>query len=206
MSANDLPIPEGYLRNAVGHLVHESEISEQDKLRDQVVMDLVTQGKELHKALQAYKKKALADIADLINIASQKWQMSIGGKKGNVSLVSFDGEFMVQRVYSERITYTEEMEVAKAKVLECVQGWSAESNIHLATLAMRAFQTNKKGEISMSRIVEMLSYEIDDPKWRQAMEAVNDSLMVCGTAVYIRIYERDENGKYQNLALNIAGV
>lgn len=199
-------IPEGYRPNAVGHLVHESEVKEQDLLRDQVVTDLVTRGEAIHKTLQEYKEKALSDIADLINISSQKWELSLGGKKGNVSLTSFDGELMIQRVYADRISYSEEMEVAKHKVLECVESWSAGSNKHLSTLAMRAFQTNKKGEISISRIIEMLNYEIDDKNWMQAMEAVRHSLKVCGTAVYVRIYRRDENGKYRNLVLNISGV
>ncbi|WP_233007183.1 DUF3164 family protein [Rheinheimera faecalis] len=199
-------VPAGWRKNAVGHLVHESEIKEQDLFRDSVVTDLVTEGIALHKALKAYKEKALNDVADLIGISAQKWQMTLGGKKGNVSITSFDGELMIQRVYAERITYTEEMEVAKAKVDECVQKWSNESNPHIVTLATRAFQRNKSGELSMSRIIEMLSYKIDDPEWIAAMQVVSDSLRVCGTAVYIRIYQRDDNGKYINMTLNISGV
>lgn len=198
--------PPGWRSNAIGHLVHESEIKEQDLFRDSVVTDLVTEGIALHQALKAYKEKALKDVADLIGISAQKWQMNLGGKKGNVSITSFDGELMIQRVYAERITYTEEMEVAKAKVDECVQKWKAGSNPHIVTLANRAFQTNKNGDLSMSRIIEMLSYKIDDPEWLAAMQVVNDSLRVCGTAVYIRIYKRDDNGKYINMTLNISGV
>lgn len=199
-------IPEGYLVNAAGHLVPEGQVREQDKLRDQVVTELVAQGERLNEDLKAFKQKALSDIADLINISSQKWQMSLGGKKGNVSLTSFDGELMIQRVYANRITYTEQLEVAKAKVLECVQSWSAGSNQHLATLAMQAFQTNNNGEISVSKLVQMLNYEIEDEDWKVAMEAVRDSLTNNGKAVYVRIYRRDENGKYRSLPLNIAAL
>lgn len=199
-------IPAGWRKNAVGHLVHESEIKEQDKYRDQVVTDLVTAGKALHEAIKAYKQTSLADVADLISISAEKYGLNLGGKKGNVSITSFDGELMIQRVYADRITYTEEMEVAKAKVFECVKNWGETSNKHIVTMATRAYQTNKKGEISISRIIEMLSYEIDDPDWLKAMDVVRESLRVCGSAVYIRIYERDENGKYQNLPLNISAV
>ncbi len=199
-------IPAGWRRNAVGHLVHETEIKEQDNLRDSVVTDLFKEGKAIHTALTAFKQKALTDLADLIRISADKWQMKLGGKKGNVSITSFDGKLMIQRVYADRITYTEEIEVAKAKVFECTRRWGEESNKHIVTLATRAFQSNRKGEISLSRIIEMLSYEIDDPEWLQAMDVVRDSLRVCGSAVYVRIYEQDEAGKYRNLSLNISGV
>lgn len=184
----------------------ENELARLRARQKQYLSGAASHGKTLYEALKAYKEKALSDIADLIRISAEKYGMNLGGKKGNISITAFDGELMIQRVYADRITYTEEMEVAKAKVFECVKNWGEVSNKHIVTLATRAYQTNKNGEISISRIIEMLSYEIDDPDWLQAMEAVRESLRVCGSAVYIRIYERDENGKYKNLPLNISAV
>ncbi|WP_435608525.1 DUF3164 family protein [Pseudomonas knackmussii] len=201
-----IPIPEGWVRNAVGNLVHESEVREQDKLRDRVVTDIATEANRLHEALKALKTKALADIEDLISIAGEKYDMKLGGPKGNVSLFSFDGRYKVLRVFSDRVTFTEEMEVAKAKVFECIRSWGEESNKHLLTLATNAFRLNRQGEISVSRVAEMMRAEIDDPEWKKAMEAVKDSLIVCGSAVYIRVQERRSNGQYETINLDIAGV
>lgn len=201
-----IQIPEGWVRNAVGNLVHESEIREQDKLRDRVVTDLVIEAIRLNQALKALKEKALGDIADLISIAGEKYDMKLGGPKGNVSITSFDGRYKVQRVYSDRITYTEEMEVAKAKVFECIRSWGEDSNKHLLTLATNAFRLNRQGEISISRVTEMMRADIDDPEWKKAMEAVKDSLIVSGSAVYIRVYERVGEDRYQAISLDIAGV
>ena len=39
-------VPEGYMQNAAGHLVHLDHVREQDKLRDGVVNDLVSQAIE----------------------------------------------------------------------------------------------------------------------------------------------------------------
>lgn len=206
MHAQQIQIPEGWVRNAVGSLVHETEIREQDKLRDRVVTDIATQATSLSAALKALKTKALDDIADLISIAGEKYDMKLGGPKGNVSLTSFDGRYRVQRVCADRITYTEEMEVAKAKVFECIRSWSDESNKHLVTIATNAFRLNRQGEISVSRVAEMMRYEIDDAEWKKAMEAVKDSLTVSGKAVYVRVQERLDDGTYQTIILNIAGV
>ncbi len=204
--AKHIPIPEGWVRNAVGNLVHESEIREQDKLRDRVVTDIAAEANRLHEALKALKKKALSDIDDLISIAGEKYDMKLGGPKGNVSLLSFNGQYKVMRVYADRVTYTEEMEVAKAKVFERIRSWGEESNKHLLTLATNAFRLNRHGEISISRVTEMMRAEIDDSEWKKAMDAVKDSLIVSGSAVYIRVQQRQDNGQYETINLDIAGV
>lgn len=210
MSSTHIEIPKGWLRNAAGNLVHESEIRDQDKLRDRVVTDLVKEALALNESLKAMKVKALADIDDLISIAGEKYDMKIGGPKGNVSLFSFDGRYKIQRVFADRITYTEEMEVAKSKVFECINGWGQnaheQAHKHLFTLATNAFRLNGNGEISISRVTEMMRADIDDPEWQKAMQAVKDSLIVCGSAVYIRVYERVGEESYRPISLDIARV
>lgn len=206
MQEQQIHIPEGWVRNAIGNLVHETEIREQDKLRDGVVTDIAATAVALSAALKALKEKALTDIDDLISIAGEKYDMKLGGPKGNVTLTSFDGSYRVQRVSADRITYTEEMEVAKAKVFECIRSWSDDSNKHLVTIATNAFRLNRQGEISVSRVAEMMRIEIDDPEWKKAMEAVKDSLAVSGKAIYVRVQERQKDGAYKTISLDIAGV
>ncbi|HDL4195665.1 TPA: DUF3164 family protein, partial [Mannheimia haemolytica] len=45
-----------------------------------------------------------------------------------------------------------------------------------------------------------------DARWNQAMTAISDSVQVIGSKGYIRFYKRDENGKYQPISLDMAGV
>ncbi|AMO73819.1 DUF3164 family protein [Pseudomonas citronellolis] len=210
MATNAIEIPAGWVRNATGNLVHESEISEQDRLRDRVVMDVAAVALRLNSELKALKAKALADIDDLITIAGEKYDMKLGGPKGNVSLLSFDGQFKLKRIHQDSIGYTEEMEVAKAKVFECISRWGQtvheDAHKHLFTLATRAFRPTKSGEISISRVTEMLGAEINDPDWKAAKQAVMDSLTVNGKAVYIQVQQRAEGKKYSTILLDIAGV
>lgn len=200
-------IPEGYRKNALGHLVPESDVREQDKLRDQVACELTTEAIALHKALVKFKQKALEDIADLISIAGERYGIQMGGKKGNVSILSYDGQFKVVRSYAERISFTEEMEVAKQMVFDCVNTWSEGANNHLLAVINRVFSPNKNGQIRTADVLDLLRLEIDDPHWKSAMQAVKDSILVIGTAVYIRVYQRIANtDQYQPISLDLAGV
>ncbi|PIA66160.1 sulfate transporter [Ectopseudomonas toyotomiensis] len=208
--AEQIQVPEGWLRNAAGGLQHESEIREQDKMRDMVVMGIVKDAVRLHEELKALKKRALEEIDDLVTIAGEKFDMKLGGPKGNVSLISFDGRYKVKRVYSNVQTFTEEMEVAKVKVFECISRWgktvSEDAHRHLFTLATNAFRLTRQGEISLSRVQEMTRVDIDDEDWKKAMEAVKDSIIVNGKAVYIQVQERVGEKAYRTILLDIAGV
>lgn len=200
-------IPAGFWLNGSGHLVPEDQISEQDKLRDQVARDLVTQATMLTAALRAFKEKALADIDDLVRISAERYGASLGGRKGNVTVSTFDGRYRVSRAVSERIAFTEEIEAAKELINGCILRWSEGGNANIRVLVDRAFRTDTRGQLKTAAILDLLRVEIEDSEWQAAMEALRDSIQVTGTAVYVRVHERIGTGdQYRQVPLDIAGV
>lgn len=200
-------IPEGYLEDSSGRLVPESQIRDQDKLRDSVVCDLAEEAIGLNHALAQFKRKALADIADVIQIAADKWQVDLGGKKGNISLTSFNGQYKVQRTYAERITFTEELEAAKELFGRCLDRWTEHADTNIRALVDRAFRTNKNGQIRTAELLGLLRLEIEDSEWLQACDALKTSISVSGSTVYVRIYERiGSSDNYRQISLDLAGV
>ena len=200
-------IPEGYLEDAQGRLVHESQVREQDKLRDSVVRELVAEALKINHGLKQFKARALNDIADVIQIAADKWEVDLGGKKGNISLLSFDGKYKVQRTYAERITFTEELEAAKELFGRCLDRWTADANTNIRALVDRAFRANKNGQIRTAELLGLLRLEIEDSEWEMACEALKQSISVNGSTVYIRIYERiGDSEHYRHIPLDLAGV
>jgi hypothetical protein len=202
-----IKVPEGMRVNADGHFVPEASIREQDLLRDQVVMALVPEALSLSRDMAAYKAKALNDISDLIEIAADRYGAKLGGKKGNVSLVSFDGRYKIQRTYREVVAFTEEIEAAKALIDSCLVRWSEGANANIRTVVSQAFRKNRSGEISTGKVLDLMRMEIDDEEWNRAMIALKDALKSNGTAVYIRVYERIENtDQYKPISLDIAAL
>lgn len=199
--------PSGYMRNAAGHLVPESQVREHDKLRDQTVRDLVKQAVELNAQLAEFKGRALADIADLVSVSAERYDVSIGGKKGNVSITTYDGEYKVTRTMAERLTFTEELEAAKELVNRCIDRWSEGANGNIRALVDRAFKANGKGQIKTTAILDLLRLEIEDDEWARAMEALKDSIQTTGTAIYVRVYKRlPQTDEYIAVPLDLAAV
>lgn len=202
-----MQIPEGYLKNAAGHLVPADKVRESDKFRDAAVRELALEAVELNKRLAAFKRKALRDIQDLIKISAERYKVELGGDKGNVSLATYDGEFKVLRAFAERLSFTEELQTAKALVDKCIRKWSEGANGNIQVLVDRAFRTDRKGDIRSTAILELLRFEIDDPDWKTAMEALKDSIQAVGSAVYVRVYRRLEGSdSYVAVPLDLAAV
>lgn len=200
-------IPDGYMKNAAGHLVPRDHVREQDLLRDDVARGLADRAVSLSHELKQFKVRALTEIADLVTISAERYKVSIGGEKGNVTVTTFDGQYKIVRAYSERITFTEEIEAAKALINQCIIRWSEGANDNIRALVDRAFRTDSKGQIKMAAVLELLRLEIKDDEWLRAMQAIRDSIQSTGTAVYVRVYERvGESEQYRAVPLDLATV
>lgn len=200
-------IPAGYMKNALGHLVPEANVREQDKLRDQVARSLVTDARNINAMLAAFKKKALGDIDDLVKIAGERYDVTLGGKKGNISVSTYDGQFKVQRSVADVLQFTEEMEAAKALIMACIKRWSEGANPQISALVSRAFAPGRNGQLKTAAVLDLLRIEIDDAEWKKAMQALKDSINATGTAVYVRVYERiGDSDQYKAIPLDLAAV
>ena len=201
------PTPEGYMRNAAGHLVPIEQVREQDLMRDEVARHLAQQALALNEMLAAFKARALADIADLVRIAGERYEVKLGGTKGNVTVTTYDGEYKIQRAIAERIEFTEELEAAKELINQCIDRWSQGANPHIRALVDRAFRTDTKGQIKTAAVLELFRLDIDDEEWLRAMQAIRDSIQSTGTATYVRVYRRiGKSEQYVSIPLDLAAV
>lgn len=199
-------VPDGYMANASGHLVHKTMVREHDLMRDEVARRLAERAIAAHKLLAEFKRDALADIADLVKITGERFDVKLGGDKGNVQIATYDGRFKVLRSVADRITFTEEIEAAKALINTCIQRWSEGANDNIRVLVDRAFRTDTKGQMKTSAVLELLRLEIDDSQWKKAMAAIKESIQSTGTATYVRVYQRNSAGAYDAITLDLAAV
>ncbi|MGP2976615.1 DUF3164 family protein [Serratia nevei] len=196
----------GYRKNAQGYLVPEDLIRTIDKLRDDVVLDIVEAAKALRQAMVDFKTASMQKIGDFTDLSSKEYGVEYGGTKGNVTLPSFDGQFKILRAVGDHRVFDERIQAAKKLIDDCVIAWSDGANDNLKALVDHAFRVNKQGRIDVNEVLGLRQVEIDDARWQEAMDAIADSIRVTGTSQYLRIYERQPNGKYVQISLDIAGV
>jgi len=206
MSSTSTDIPAGYRQDARGRLVHEDQIKPIDATRDALVLELVKRGLGVQEQLKAYKAQAHADIAAFIDLSAEQYGVRLGGTKGNVSLLSFDGRYKVQRAIAESIVFDERLQAAKALIDSCLREWTAGARPEVVTLVQDAFRVDSAGNIRTGSVLALRRLDIADERWQAAMRAIGEAVQVVGSKSYIRLYERDANGAYQPISLDLAGV
>ena len=180
-------VPAEYWMDAKGALIPVKLLKPIDLARDALVGEIVTKAIELNKLMKEFKNNSFADIAAFVDLSANEYDVKLGGKKGNVTLFTFDGRYKIQRAMADRLAF--------------------DARPELQILINRAFSTDKSGEVSTGAVLALRRYEIDDPRWHSAMTAIGESVQIVATSAYIRIYERiGDTDQYRPVALDMAAV
>ncbi|MBX9868183.1 MAG: DUF3164 family protein [Burkholderiaceae bacterium] len=200
-------IPDGYMQDAQGRLVPESLVKPIDKARDQLVQELINKAVAVKSTLVDFKKATFADIVAFVDLSLEQYDTKLGGKKGNVTLFSFDGKYKVQFAVSENIQFDERLQAAKSLIDECITEWSQGSSPEIQVLVQDAFKTDSEGNLNHGRILGLRRLDITDERWKRAMQAIGESVQVVGSKQYVRFYQRrNETDQYDPIALDMAAL
>ena len=162
--------------------------------------------KALQAEMRAVKSSLLSDVDAFVQLSGERYGVRLGGVKGNVQLLSFDGKYKLCRDYGQLLTFDEGLQAAKELIDGCLRRWCADSRPELRAVVEQAFKVDKKGRINTGAVLGLRRIEIDDPDWQEAMRAITESLQVLDSRVYVRAYERDASGAYQPISLDFASV
>ncbi|MGE4406075.1 DUF3164 family protein [Pseudomonas sp.] len=189
-----------------GRMVPIEMVKEIDLERDALVKEIVGEARRAAEVLKAFKHQAMGDVGAFVELSAEKYGAKLGGNKGNVTLTSYDGQYKIQRAIAEHVYFDERLQAAKALIDECIHAWSVDSRPEIKVLIDDAFQVDKQGNINTNRILSLRRLPIKDEKWGKAMEAIGDALQVGGSKAYLRIYERQADGSYRQINLDMAAI
>ncbi|ECR8362565.1 DUF3164 family protein [Salmonella enterica] len=202
-----LSAPEGYWIDARGVMTPADMVKQPDKDRDALVGEIIERALPLHKSLSEFKLSVFADTQAFRELSGEMYGAKVGGEKGNMTLYSWDGVYKVQVAIAERLAFDERLQAAKSLIDECLKEWTEDSRPEVISLIDEAFQVDKEGEVSTSRILRLRRLDIQDERWLNAMRAINDAILVVGSKKYVRLYRRvGDNNQYEPISLDLAAV
>lgn len=197
---------EEYMKDAQGRQVPLELIKDVDILRDQTVRAVMKKTFQQRDVLKEFKQSIWQDLQAFLDISSEQHGVKHGGEKGNITLLSFDGQYKILIAVNDCIIFNEKLQIAKALIDNCIKRWAETSGPEIKALIDDAFQVDKTGNINKARILRLKQLKIEDPEWVQAMAAIADSVTVASTKTYMRFYERKQDGSYQNIPLDVAAL
>ncbi len=181
---------ERYMRDAKGSLVPLAMVKPVDKLMDETVRTIIDFARTLSAQISRFKGHTFEDVNAFQTLIEQEYGAKIGGSKGNLTLVSFDGTLKVQVQIADLIEFGPELRAAKILIDDCLTDWGQSSRPEIRALVDRVFSVGKEGEINRAELFSLLRLDIADTRWLEAMRAIRESIRVIGSKKYVRFYER----------------
>lgn len=196
-----------HMKDHKGRLVPVDQIRPIDLARHDVVLSLVQAAKVERDALATLKKNMLDDLSAFVQLSAEEYGVTLGGTKGNLTLMSFDHRYKVARQISDFLTFDERLQVAKELIDTCIREWAEGADGKIRALVEHAFQVDKAGKVSTERVLGLRRINIEDERWAKAMQAISDSLQIAASKTYVRLYERDEEtDEWHPISLDLASV
>ena len=181
--------------DAQGRYVPVENIRTVDVLRDEAIRsffdDIIKAGEEI----AALKKKVFKTVDDFLDLSASQYGVVQKASRGNITLRTYNGEYVVKLTSQEYLEFDEQLQVAKDLIDECLLKWCEGANASLAAFVKDAFRVDRKGRLDSRRILELRKYDIDDDRWKEAMDAISNSVRVAGSRRYVRFYRINDEGK-----------
>jgi hypothetical protein len=197
---------EEFMRDPRGRLVPIEIVDEIDKLRDDLVNELVDHAYIVRDNMRDLKRKAFDDIKAFVNLSAEKYGKSWGGSKGNITLQSYDGSRKIIVAIADNIDFNERLQIAKSLIDECLDDWGAESRREMRAIIDKAFYVDKGQRLNTKAILGLRTLNISHPKWKMAMDAISDAIIITSTKAYIRFYDIDSEGRERQVVLDMANA
>ncbi|HEV2675521.1 MAG TPA: DUF3164 family protein [Aliidongia sp.] len=204
---NTAAVPEGYRRDSKERLVPAHMIRPTDLLEDQLVEKMMGYADELSSQISRFKAHCFSDVGAFIDLLKEKYQLARGGVKGNMTFTAYDGCSKVQVAIAENMVFGPELQIAKGLIDECIVDWAEGADANLRVLVDHAFKTDQEGQVSREAVFALRRVEIQDDRWKRAMEAVGDSIRIVGSKAYIRFYRRTSpTARWDAITIDMAGA
>lgn len=196
-----------FLTDSMGRLVPRGLVKDIDLLRDELVRDIADAATKASNMLAWLKGKMLSDLRAFEQLSAEKYDVRVGGSKGNITLQSYDGRIRVTRSVQGHIAFDERLQVAKQLIDQCIARWTVGANTNVRALIEHAFQTDRQGKVSTERVLGLRKLDIEDAEWQQAMRAIVDSITVTSSTTYVRVHVRvGDTDQWQQVPLDLASV
>ena len=174
-----------------------------EQMKTDAIVGLITVAKDINERLTEFKQHSFETMDTLYDLLKEYSGRHAGGK-GNFS-VEFEN-FKVDYSRQGRGSYDERATEAEKYIFDFIESrYSEDEGTKEFILSLLE---RKKGELDPDNIQKLYKYEskFADPNFSKACELFRESYQYNHSKDYIRFYEKDEHGKWQNILLQFSAI
>lgn len=199
--------------NAAGDAVPLKFVPKSDRRKEELAAKLHALAIKQEQALNSLHdlmKNAFKEIEQLVRT---EYELKNGkkkqvGEKGNITWFSFDRSVKIEANVNDIVKWDSALMTESLTLLNAyISSNMTEANILIAGLVKSAF-SNTKGMIDTAKVYQILRHEdqIKDKRFQKACELIKQASSIDRTKLYMRIWEKADDGQYRNINLNFSGI
>lgn len=196
-------VVDGRMMTADGDLRLLQNIHESDLLEHDMVLSISCIWERLSATIDRFKQHNFEDVTVFADLLYEKYQAKRGGKEGGMSFTTFDKKFKLVISIQKVLDLGPEILVAKAKMLEAVEQTGGDSDFKALVTAAYSMTD---GKVSVAKILSLRSIKIANALWNEALAIAIDAIEVISKKKQIRLYKKNDAGKYISIPLDIAAI
>lgn len=194
-----------YMADDKGSLVPVELIKPANKLEDEMVRKVIGYAVDISAQVARFRLHCMDDLDGFDGLLEQEYGAKKGGAKGNRTYQTFDGLLKVQVAINDFEEYGPQLQTAKALIVEYLNEITSESSAEIRAIITKAFNTDKAGKVDRTEIQKLTKLDIKDPRWKEAMRAIEDARRTNYSKQYIRFYQRTSlNAPWMPITVDMA--
>jgi hypothetical protein len=198
----------GYMEDANERLVPLKNVTKQEIDLDEMVKKHVLKAAIVSEELAELRREMAGDIQAYIDRMFKEHDVTVGGKKGNVTLYCFDRRLKLERVIQGIETINEKILMAKSMMFDIIETWTKGANRNLQSIVKSYWKTDKHGKYNITDLKKLkrTKLEVPDDDWDKAIKLLDEAIEKTSSATYFRCYYREPGGNYRQVPLDIAQI
>jgi len=172
--------------------------------RHNVVEKIIKKVEKAQNELKSLKQSLFKEVKGYLDMIADEYGEDW---KGNARLMNFDKTKEVEMSICRNIMFDERLNIAKAKIDDCLKRWSGSATDELRMIVLRAFNVDKKGNVDVRQILGLKQFRFEDPVWQEAMAIIDESITTTYSKEYLVFSTRDNpRGQFKTISLNFSNI
>ncbi|MCC9072477.1 DUF3164 family protein [Flavobacterium sp. F-65] len=191
-----------------GTVIPFNRITPTEKLFERSSAKLIKGALALNKQLSDFKKMIQELSAEAFE-AFMKSKELAKESKGNFTWYNFNRSIKIEVSNSEPIKFDDLTILAAKDYLDQFLNENIESkNEFVKDMITDAFSTQRNGQLDVKQVLKITKYKVrvGNELFTKACDCISEAIRRPSSKTYFRIWLKDENGKYQNIDLNISSL
>lgn len=200
--------PKTEWQDEAGNHIMWNQLKQVEKVNETITYNIAKAALKANAQLVKLKAFIVASVQKAIDAFHADYKGKRTAFKGNYTIYNFDQSIKVEVHVSSPIKF-DDMLIQKAKDLldEFLKDGISAKNSYIKDMVLSAFET-RRGQMDVKKILALKRYadRITDSRYTDAMQLIDSAIRRPDTATYYRVLVKNDQGKFENIALSIADV